>query len=73
MATQFYMQLQIQFSEHAKWEILEKNFLIKIKNIKILDLLFCLKKLIDQIKLKNYFINNIDINIIAQKPKISKL
>ena len=31
-----------------------------------------LKKIIDQIKLKNYFINNIDINIIAQKPKISK-
>ena len=31
-----------------------------------------LKKIIDQIKLKNYKINNIDINIIAQKPKISK-
>ena len=31
-----------------------------------------LKKIIDHIKLKNYSINNIDINIIAQKPKISK-
>ena len=26
----------------------------------------------DSIKLKNYAINNIDINIITQKPKISK-
>ena len=31
-----------------------------------------LKKIIDEIKLKNYSINNIDINIITQKPKISK-
>ena len=31
-----------------------------------------LKNIIDQIKLKNYTINNIDINIITQKPKISK-
>ncbi len=31
-----------------------------------------LNKIIDQIELKNYLINNIDINIIAQKPKISK-
>ena len=40
----------------------------KYKNIRSTVLL---KKIIDQIKLKNYFINNIDINIIAQKPKIS--
>ena len=31
-----------------------------------------LKKIINQIILKNYKINNIDINIISQKPKISK-
>jgi len=41
----------------------------KYKNIRSTVLL---KKTIDQIKLKNYSINNIDINIIAQKPKISK-
>ena len=41
----------------------------KYKNIRSTVLL---KKIIDQIKLKNYSINNIDINIIAQKPKISK-
>ena len=40
----------------------------KYKNIRSTVLL---KKIIDQIKLKNYSINNIDINIIAQKPKIS--
>ena len=42
----------------------------KYKNIRSTILL---KKIIDQIKLKNYSINNIDINIITQKPKISKL
>jgi len=41
----------------------------KYKNIRSTVLL---KRIIDQIKLKNYFINNIDINIIAQTPKISK-
>jgi len=41
----------------------------KYKNIRSTILL---KKIIDQINLKNYSINNIDINIIAQKPKISK-
>ncbi len=39
----------------------------KFKNIRSTILL---KKVIKQIKLKNYFINNIDINIIAQTPKI---
>ena len=29
-----------------------------------------LKKVVEQIKFKNYFINNIDINIITQTPKI---
>ena len=41
----------------------------KYKNIRSTVLL---KNIIDQIKLKNYTINNIDINIIAQTPKISK-
>jgi len=41
----------------------------KYKNIRSTILL---KKIISEINLKNYSINNIDINIIAQKPKISK-
>jgi len=32
-----------------------------------------LKKVINEIKLKNYYINNLDINIITETPKISKL
>ena len=42
----------------------------KFKNIRSTILL---KEVIDQIKLKGYFLNNIDINIITQTPKISKL
>jgi len=42
----------------------------KYKNIRSTILL---KKIVDQINLKNYSINNIDINIITQKPKISKI
>ena len=42
----------------------------KFKNIRSTILL---KKVIDEIKLKGYFLNNIDINIITQTPKISKL
>jgi len=41
----------------------------KFKNIRSTILL---SKIIKQIKNKNYFINNIDINIIAQVPKIQK-
>ena len=41
----------------------------KYKNIRSTILL---KKIVKQIKSKNYIINNIDINIITQKPKISK-
>ena len=41
----------------------------KYKNIRSTTLL---KKIIYQIKLKNYYINNIDINIITQTPKISR-
>jgi 2-C-methyl-D-erythritol 4-phosphate cytidylyltransferase/2-C-methyl-D-erythritol 2,4-cyclodiphosphate synthase len=40
----------------------------KYKNIRSTILL---KKIVEQIKSKNYIINNIDINIITQKPKIS--
>jgi len=39
----------------------------KFKNIRSTILL---KNVIDQIKSKDYFLNNIDINIITQKPKI---
>ncbi len=41
----------------------------KFKNIRSTILL---KRIINEIKLKNYFINNLDINIITQIPKISK-
>ena len=41
----------------------------KYKNIRSTILL---EKIIYRLKQKNYLINNIDINIIAQKPKISK-
>ncbi len=42
----------------------------KFKNIRSTILL---KKVIEQIKSENYFINNIDINIITQTPKIQNL
>ena len=42
----------------------------KFKNIRSTILL---KKVLDQIKFKGYFINNIDINIITQTPKIKNL
>ena len=41
----------------------------KFKNIRSTILL---QQVIEKIKVKNYFINNIDINIIAQTPKIKK-
>ena len=41
----------------------------KFKNIRSTILL---KKIIDEIRIKGYLINNIDINIIIQKPKIQK-
>ncbi|MBA1339205.1 MAG: 2-C-methyl-D-erythritol 4-phosphate cytidylyltransferase [Pelagibacterales bacterium] len=41
----------------------------KFKNIRSTILL---KKIMDEIKAKRYFINNIDINIITQTPKINK-
>jgi len=42
----------------------------KFKNIRSTVLL---KQVMDQIKSKGYFINNIDINVIAQTPKIKNL
>ncbi|MEC7150738.1 MAG: 2-C-methyl-D-erythritol 2,4-cyclodiphosphate synthase [Pseudomonadota bacterium] len=42
----------------------------KFKNIRSTILL---QKVIKQIKLKRYFVNNIDINIITQTPKINKI
>ena len=41
----------------------------KFKNIRSTKLL---KKVIKNIKKKNYSVNNIDINIITEKPKIAK-
>ena len=41
----------------------------KFKNIRSTILL---KKVVNEIKFYNYFLNNLDINIIAQKPKIQK-
>lgn len=49
-----------------------KLFSDKNKKYKNIRSTILLKKIIDQINLKNYSINNIDINIIAQRPKISK-
>jgi len=45
----------------------------KSKKYKNIRSNYLLKKTIEEIKLKNYLINNIDINIITQKPKITKL
>ena len=42
----------------------------KFKNVRSTNLL---KQVTDQIKLKGYFINNIDINIITQTPKIKNI
>ena len=58
--------------EHVKWETLVKCFLIKIKRFKNIRSTILLKKVIDMIKSENYYINNIDINIITQTPKIKK-
>jgi 2-C-methyl-D-erythritol 4-phosphate cytidylyltransferase/2-C-methyl-D-erythritol 2,4-cyclodiphosphate synthase len=41
----------------------------KFKNIRSTILL---KQIIDEVKIKGYLLNNIDINIITQKPKIQK-
>jgi len=56
----------------CKMEDIGEKFSDKNKKYKNIRSTILLKKIVDQIKLKNYSINNIDINIIAQKPKISK-
>jgi len=48
------------------------KFSNKNKRFKNIRSTILLKKIIDEIKLKNYYINNLDINIITQTPKISK-
>ena len=50
-----------------------EKFSNKKKHFKNIRSTIILKKVIDEIKLKNYFINNIDINIITETPKITKL
>ena len=47
-----------------------KCFLIKKKKFKNIRSTILLQKVVKQVKLKGYIINNIDINIITQKPKI---
>ena len=49
-----------------------QKFSDKNKKFKGIRSTIFLKKVINEIKQKNYFINNIDVNIIAQTPKISK-
>jgi len=49
-----------------------KLFSDKNKKYKTIRSTILLKKVIDLIKSKNFSINNIDINVIAQKPKIKK-
>ena len=50
-----------------------KLFSDKNKKYKNTRSTILLRKVIDLIKSKNFSINNIDINIIAQKPKIKKI
>ena len=49
-----------------------KLFSDKDKKFKNMRSTIMLEKVVNLIKKKNFLINNIDINIIAQKPKISK-
>ena len=49
-----------------------KKFSDKSKRFKNIRSTILLKQVIEQIKLKGYFVNNIDINIITQTPKIQK-
>jgi 2-C-methyl-D-erythritol 2,4-cyclodiphosphate synthase len=49
-----------------------QKFSNKSKRYKNIRSTVLLKKVINEIKKKNYYINNLDINIITQTPKISK-
>ena len=47
-------------------------FQIIKKNIKILDLQKCLKPIVEILNNNNFYINNLDINLICEQPKVSK-
>ena len=49
-----------------------EKFSNKNKRFKNIRSTILLKKIINEIKFKNYYINNLDINIITQTPKIQK-
>ena len=49
-----------------------EKFSNKNKRFKNVRSTILLKKVIDEIKFKNFYINNLDINIITQAPKIQK-
>ena len=44
----------------------------KSKRFKNIRSTILLKQVVEQIKLKGYFVNNIDLNVITQTPKIKK-
>ncbi len=56
----------------CKMDDIGQKFSNKNKKFKNIRSTILLKKIINEIKEKNYFINNIDINVITQTPKISK-
>ena len=56
----------------AKLGDIGKLFSDKNKKFKNIRSTILLKKVVEILKLKNFSINNVDINIIAQKPKIKK-
>ena len=49
-----------------------EKFSDKNKGYKNIRSTVLLEKIIEQIQLKNYLINNIDVNVISQKQKIYK-
>ena len=49
-----------------------ERFSDKNKKFKNISSTILLKKIIREIKMKNYMINNIDINIITESPKLKK-
>ena len=71
MVTLFFILSQMQFLVLALWVILVKNFQTKqkIQKYKINGLT---KKGLEELNQKGYLINNIDVNIITQTPKIKK-
>jgi 2-C-methyl-D-erythritol 4-phosphate cytidylyltransferase/2-C-methyl-D-erythritol 2,4-cyclodiphosphate synthase len=49
-----------------------EKFSDKNKNLKNIDSTYLVKKIIDQISMKNYEINNLDVNIITETPKLKR-